>query len=637
MNKMFRKLSVLLVLVLISYSIQVFPFSPSGLNYHEQEEQKSRSANLSPSAASDYIRLMLQNRNLWKPGNEILRQSLIRLLEQYNEPYDTVRTRLGTLQQNIPVYEPFQVFMADTLPVRWLNHNSFIVDTMPLERNPVIIQQTIVYRALDPASIPYLVPITDVQLLLRTLLHATDTITDTIIDARFLESRLITIHRVENGRIVPPLVKPGNNKTARFLADGTAIVVSGSNQFYRAQQPSLLHYVLSPGMPDSLSLAVNSLLDYTFLRDSLPIFIRNFDGQQTGFWLSAGKDDPTRFWAKNSRHDSVTIWVGNPSKYEISLVLEDDVFIERLARREVDPFFPSAELPGRELAKRPLLAEIPVYWDITLENSISLSQNYLSNWARGGTGSFSGMFDINTRARYTNPEKRFQWTSTGRLRYGAIRTKERGTRTNTDLLEFNSQFNKRLMGKIDFSSVFHFRTQVAKGFRSPTDNMVISRFLNPGTFTIGTGIEFKPDDNTQINFSPLSYRNTFVLDTVEINPTLHGIERGKRSRQEMGGQLLVRSRTRIIEGMSLTNSVRLFSSYLNNPENIDVDWEMSLEQRLTWLLSVRLNVHLIYDDDIRFPVMDDAGQPILFPDGSQKRVPKTQLNQFIGLTFSVRL
>ncbi|HSV77420.1 MAG TPA: hypothetical protein VLH37_10355, partial [Bacteroidales bacterium] len=333
MNIMFRKLSVFLFLAAFSFSIQAIPFSNTGLNLNEQDEQLNTAAKISPNAASEYIRHILQNRNLWKPENEILRQSLIRLIEQYNEPYDTVRTRLGTLQQNIPVYEPFQVLRADTLPVRWLNRNTFIVDTMHLERNPVIIQQTIVYRTVDPASIPYLVPITDVQLLLRTLLHATDTITDTIIDTRFLESRLITIHRVENGRIMPPLVKPGNNRTARFLADGKAIVVTESKLFYRAQQPSLLHYVLSPGMPDSLSLAVNSLLDYTFLRDSLPLIIRNFDGQQTGFWLSAGKNDPMRFWAKNARHDSVTIWVGNPSKYEISLVLEDDVFIERLARR----------------------------------------------------------------------------------------------------------------------------------------------------------------------------------------------------------------------------------------------------------------------------------------------------------------
>jgi len=68
-----------------------------------------------------------------------------------------------------------------------------------------------------------------------------------------------------------------------------------------------------------------------------------------------------------------------------------------------------------------------------------------------------------------------------------------------------------------------------------------------------------------------------------------------------------------------------------------VDWESSLEKQLTWLLSVRLNLHLIYDDDIRFPVLDQAGQPYLLPDGTPKRVAKPQVNQFIGLTFSVRL
>ncbi|HSV88296.1 MAG TPA: DUF3078 domain-containing protein [Bacteroidales bacterium] len=637
MKKLLRFSICLMLLNITSNSFQVLALSKPGTNIYEHERQATKPDKFSPEVAADYIRSLLQTGVLNKPGNESLRHSLIRLLEQYNEPYDTIRGRLNEFGQSLPFFEPYTVLRSDTLPVRWLNQNSFIVDTAALLRNPLIIQQTIVYRAVDPSTLSYLAPMANIELLLSTLLQATDTITDTIIDERYLESRKIILHRVENGRIAPPLVKPGSAKTARFMADGSAIIVSEPEQFYRAAQPGLFLFATSPGMPDSLTMAVNTILDYTLLRDSLPLIISNIDGKQTEFWLSAGKNDPERFWAKNSRHDSVTIWVGNPSKYEISLLLEDDVIIDRLARRDVDQFFPSPELPARELARRTLLAEIPVYWDIAFENSISLNQNYLSNWARGGTGSISGMLDILARARYTNPKQRLQWTNSGRIRYGAIRTKERGTRTNADLLELNSQFNTRLMEKIDFSSVFHFRTQVAKGFRSPTDNVVISRFLNPGTFTIGTGIEFKPDANTQINFSPLSYRNTFVLDTAEINPTLHGIEAGKSSRQEMGGQLLIRSRARLMEGMNLSNSVRLFSSYLNKPENIDVDWEMSLEQQLTWLLSVRLNVHMIYDDDVRFPVLDDTGQPVLLPDGNQKRVPQPQLNQFIGLTFSVRL
>jgi hypothetical protein len=191
--------------------------------------------------------------------------------------------------------------------------------------------------------------------------------------------------------------------------------------------------------------------------------------------------------------------------------------------------------------------------------------------------------------------------------------------------------------KFDFSALLYMKSQVAKGYKYPNDSVVVSRFLNPGAFTIGIGGEYKPWKTTRITFTPLSYRNTFVLDTANINQTLHGIEADMRSRQEFGGQLLIRNNMTILEGLEMTNSARLFSSYLNKPQNIDVDWEFSLEKKINWYFTVRLNLHLIYDDDVRFPVLDVDGKPLLWPDGRARTAAKMQLNQFLGLTLSFKL
>ena len=252
------------------------------------------------------------------------------------------------------------------------------------------------------------------------------------------------------------------------------------------------------------------------------------------------------------------------------------------------------------------------------------------------------MLDINARARYTNKETKEQLTNSARLRFGTIGTIEPGfkvnnIRTSTDIFEVNSQYNRRILDKFDFSSILYFKTQLAKGFRTPNFDDPVSKFLSPGAITIGSGFEYKPSDKTQLNFSVLTYRNTFVLDTVLINQTLHGVDKNKRSRQELGGQLMIRNTFKIQDNMTVTNAVRLFSSYLNNPQNVDVDWEMTIERQISYLFSIRLNIHLIYDDDIRFAVLDSAGQPVLLPDGSPRKVPRTQLNQFMGLTFSFRL
>jgi hypothetical protein len=60
-----------------------------------------------------------------------------------------------------------------------------------------------------------------------------------------------------------------------------------------------------------------------------------------------------------------------------------------------------------------------------------------------------------------------------------------------------------------------------------------------------------------------------------------------------------------------------------------VDWETTLERQINWLFSIRLNFHLIYDDDIRFAVTSD--------DGIERKAPRTQFNQFLGLSLSLRL
>lgn len=89
-----------------------------------------------------------------------------------------------------------------------------------------------------------------------------------------------------------------------------------------------------------------------------------------------------------------------------------------------------------------------------------------------------------------------------------------------------------------------------------------------------------------------------------------------------------------MDDLKIENSVRLFSNYLKNPQNVDVDWEINLEKRISWYFTVRMNFHFIYDENILFPVYDSQGDPVTLPDGSQKEVPRLQFKQFLGITMS---
>lgn len=597
-----------------------------------------------PSSASTYIVDLINTKQIWKPGVDSFVVPFKRLVDHFNEPFDSVQSRLQNISYDTYTFSKVDTFRNDTLSLRWLNDSTFIIDTIKLEKEPLFTRKTVVKKVLDTLTIELKDSTIRLDTVINTILQDRDEIwrkeevtMERIIDTAYLESLNIKLYQVRNKRVEPPLVPPKVKKTWHFLPDGSKIIISEPVKVLLANPESPFNIVYNEEMPDSLRAAVQTLLSYTAGRDSILLYFSSIEGQKTPFWLTLGDNELYRYWVKNTKNDSVTIWMGNSSKRDITLILEEDINIDRIRKEAVDDVpFTMAE-PEISLANVVPLEEIPVYWNYDFSSSFALSQNYLSNWSKGGENSFSSILELNGAARYTNKDAKKHWTNTGRLKYGSIITEEHGLRKNTDLIELNSQYNKVLRKKIDFSAIFYMKNQIAKGYNYPNDSVVVSKFLNPGTFTIGLGAEYKPFKKTFINFSPLSYKNTFVLDTANIDQTIHGIDNDKKAKQEMGGQLLIKNELNLFDDLNISNSVRLFSNYLDNPQNVDLDWEMNLEKQISLFFTIMLNIHMIYDDDVRFPVLDDQEQPVLLPDGSEKKVPKLQFKQFLGVTFLFKL
>lgn len=595
------------------------------------------SINFSPSEASEFIIRLLKLDSLWRPGGDTLKYSLLRLVDHYTEPFDSVKTRLSSFEYDSIAMVLTDLIKKESFPVRWLNDSTFIFDTIPLGQEPFLEVQRIVLREADTLSIPVNDTLPESVFSIDSVVQIPDTIIEIMIDSLLLESKNLALHQFLNDRFIPPVTQGRSNQYARMAADSSYVTISESWQALVGDETSPFFVVPNESIPDSLKLAVESLLTFVDDRDSILLFFNNNEGQKTPFWLTNEDDELYRFWVKNNANDSITLWIGNPSKYDIALILEDNVNVERMEKKSADDIPITTLKPLRTLATLSPLEEIPIKWNYGVSSAFTLNETFFSNWSRGGETSLSSMLDIGGNAEYVNKADKSRWVNNGRLRYGTIVTEEYGFRTNTDMLELNSQYNKLIKNKVDFSSVFFMKTQVAKGYKYPNDSVVVSKFLNPGTFTIGVGIEYKPFPKTRINFSPLSYKNTFVLDTANIDQKLHGIDADKRARQEMGGQLVVVNRMSVLNGLNISNSVRLFSGYLESPENIDVDWEINLEKQISWFFTVKLNMHFIYDDDILFAVEDRTGQPVLLPDGSEKKVPKLQFKQFLGLTLAFKL
>ena len=85
-----------------------------------------------------------------------------------------------------------------------------------------------------------------------------------------------------------------------------------------------------------------------------------------------------------------------------------------------------------------------------------------------------------------------------------IKTGDDPIQKNLDLLETNSKLNHKAFGKFDFSATLLFKTQIAPGYNYPNDSVMVSKFMNPATVTVGFGLDYKPHKSTSINFAPLS-------------------------------------------------------------------------------------------------------------------------------------
>ena len=63
---------------------------------------------------------------------------------------------------------------------------------------------------------------------------------------------------------------------------------------------------------------------------------------------------------------------------------------------------------------------------------------------------------------------------------------------------------------------------------------------------------------------------------------------------------------------------------------------MILKANLNWFTEVRLNTHLIFDDDTKTPVYDKDDNPVLGDDGVQVKTARVQFKELLGLSFVFR-
>ncbi len=264
------------------------------------------------------------------------------------------------------------------------------------------------------------------------------------------------------------------------------------------------------------------------------------------------------------------------------------------------------------------------YWNTSGQTSLNFSQVSLTNWVSGGNSSVSGIGNFNFNAVYQ--KDRLQWDNTFKAGYGLMKEGDRGVVKNEDKLELNSKLGFEMNNEHWlYSSFVNFKTQFAPGYKYPNTTDKISDFLAPGYITLATGLDYQPSESLSLFITPLSAKFTIVTDDSLSNAGAFGVEPGEQFRAELGATFKGEYRATVMPNVDLSTSLSLFSNYLNNPENIDINWDLALNMKINDYLSANFSTNLIYDHDVLIPI-DDQGN-------TGRRV---QLKQVLGVGFSYK-
>lgn len=173
------------------------------------------------------------------------------------------------------------------------------------------------------------------------------------------------------------------------------------------------------------------------------------------------------------------------------------------------------------------------------------------------------------------------------------------------------------------------------------DQYPIARFFAPATLNFAPGLAYKPKENFAILVAPASIKMIMVGDDSIARRTaaggggsLHGNPYGRFASEEafrrewtvrpkrindstfyantafqFGATLKVSYSKQFFKNwedkplLGIQSALLLYSNYLRDPQNIDVDWTTTIDLSLIRGLTLSLNINLFYDHDV-FVLLD---------------------------------
>jgi len=261
-------------------------------------------------------------------------------------------------------------------------------------------------------------------------------------------------------------------------------------------------------------------------------------------------------------------------------------------------------------------------WKIDGSNKLTIGNIALSNWNAGGENATNFQLAFDYQFNYLKGKDK--WDNRAIFLFGANKQGVNDFEKTDDRIDLTSMYGREASKHWYYSLEVNFKSQFIKGFEENTDGVRVmsSNWMAPGYLTITPGMQYSPHENLKVFISPLSSRYTFVFDDSLSSVGAYGVDVGRRYRYELGMYANASYKHDFNDHFGTDHLLRLYSNYLDKPQNIDIDYTGKIYVKATSWFVFDFMLQVIYDHDIT----------ITSPDGTFG--PRTQLKSVLGAGFT---
>ena len=251
-------------------------------------------------------------------------------------------------------------------------------------------------------------------------------------------------------------------------------------------------------------------------------------------------------------------------------------------------------LKKNEAAAAKLKEEKPNGWVKKGTFTLLANQATFNNWLAGGQSNISGNVGLNYDFNYKSTT--WNWDNKIIAGYGLTKVKGQDMQKSDDRFVFNSLAGKKASGDWYYSFFFNFQTQFDSGFDLDS-GIKTSHFFSPAYFQFGPGMLWKKSDNLKVNIAPATSKLILVHPHfTELGPSF-GVAQGDSSRFEFGAAFNGYYKFTLFENVTLENILNLYSNYIEDPQNVDIDYTLNLVMKINKYLTTNIAFQTVYDDN----------------------------------------